>query len=111
MRLNLEHLRRRLAISHEIVKEARVVVAYADMANAIGLIEGLHGCPGLVKRDHCGSHAGISFVGVKKPLWWIASLKRDELERDGEVNQVKVEIIELQIRQRAIRASGTCSGA
>ena len=39
MRLDLEHLRRRFAISHEIVKEARVVVAYADMANAIGLIE------------------------------------------------------------------------
>ena len=56
-----------------------------------------------MKRDHCGSHAGISFVGVKKPLWWIASLKRDEFERDGEVNQVKVEIIELQIRQRAIK--------
>ena len=85
------------------MKQARVVVAYADMANAIGLIESLHGCTGLVKRTPCWSHAGIRFVGVKKPLWWIASLKRDEFERDGEMNEVKVEIIELQIRQRAIK--------
>ena len=73
-----------------------VPVADSDVPDQPLLHKRLHGPPGVLDRDVRELHLLVLAFGVMEPLRWISLLERDKLEADGEVDEVKVEILEAE---------------
>ena len=58
-----------------------------------------HRPPGFRKRHGVGHHHGILGIGIENPLWRIASVKIDVLERDREVNEIQIQLAQAEILQ------------
>jgi len=95
VQLDLQHGRLNLSVLQDIVDLAGVDVAAADVSRHLVVNERLHCVPGvLVASLIVENHRVV--IGVH-PLRRILALNSHELLGNGEVNQVQIEVLKLQI--------------
>lgn len=63
------------------------------------LYKTLHGLPSLTNRNRSKLHYLFCASRVVDPLWWVTNRKGNILETDGEVDEVKVEVLKAEILQ------------
>lgn len=87
-----------LGIRQDIHQQDRREVGNSNITDLARTDKILHGSPGFVDRDGVLLHV--------TPLRRVALLKGDVLERDGEVDQVEVDVFESEILQSAGERQG-----
>ena len=103
MHLNLKRGWFDLAVAEALADHGRVDVANTDVADETLSDELLHSMVCLLIRDsivndHLGSSAGDCWV-IVNPLRWVFVLNWHELQRNWEVDEVKVKVVDSEICQ------------
>ncbi len=98
--LDLEHRRSDPRIAHQIMNQAGRVVAHADPLHEASIDQRFHRRPCLMQRHACFVHARLGSVRVEQPFRRISLLYRHEFQRDGEVDQIEIELLQLQVFER-----------
>ena len=103
MHLNLKRGRFDLGIAEALADHGRVDVANTNVADETLSDELLHSMVCLLIRDsivkdHLGSSAGDCWV-IVNPLRWVFVLNWHELQRNWEVDEVKVKVVDSEICQ------------
>ena len=101
MHLNLKRGRFDLGIAEALADHGRVDVANTDVADETLSDELLHSMVCLfigdsIVNDHLGSSAGDCWV-IVNPLRWVFVLNWHELQRNWEVDEVKVKVVDSEI--------------
>lgn len=91
--LNVKNSRLDLGIRQDIHQQDSRKVRHSNITDLAGADKVLHGSPGLVDRDGVLLHVA--------PLGRVEHLKGDILKRDGEVDQVEVNVLQAEVLQRA----------
>ena len=108
--LDLQHGGRDARVVHQVAKERDGVVADADLPHELARDERLHRVPGLLERHVRLAHDGRVALRIVHPLGRVARLERHVGERDREVHEVEIEVVETEVLERALSSAGrTCS--
>ena len=98
MHLNLQNCRWDLAVLENFTEALEVEVAHANVSAKSFFLQFLHG---LISHLVCDTWFELQIlfltIGVVNPFRRVPSLNRDVLKVDGEVNQIKIEVIKLEI--------------
>ncbi len=100
MTLDLEHRRFDPRIAHQVMHQTGRVVAHADPLHEAFIDQRFHRCPCLMQRHGCFMHTRLGSLRIMHPFGRIAFLDRHELQRDGEVDQIEIELLQLQVFER-----------
>ena len=84
-------------VSKDVPQSLAVPVAPPDVPDQPFVHEALHGRPGVSHRYRLELHPLLLRAGVVYPLGRVADIEGDELEADGEVYEVEVEIVEAEV--------------
>ena len=95
MVLDLQRLRHDLGVPQHVQHKGAVVVADADAAREPLADQRLHRVPRRFERGRGARHAALFVV----PARWIPDRGVDVLERDGEVHDVEVEVVDAPVRE------------
>lgn len=87
-----------LGIRQDIHQQDGRKVGHSNITDLARADKILHGSPGLMDRDGVLSHVA--------PLGRVALLEGNILERDGEVDQVEVNVLQAEVLQRASESQG-----
>ncbi len=73
-------------------------VAHANVSYKTISNEFLHSFPSLLVSDGViGFHSGVCALGVVDPFWRISNLRVNILERNREMDQVKIKIVKAEV--------------
>ena len=89
-------------VAQDVSQQGDADVAHANGLDQTFLLEFLHSLPSFRVRDWILDHLHVLWVGEVDPLWRVAVLDWHELQRDGEVDQVQVEVLKAQVLQRLL---------
>lgn len=96
--LDLEHRGLNLGVLDDINELYCADVGHTNSPDETVINESLHSVPGLLISDGIVRfHTGILGLGVMNPLGRVADSKVNILERDREVNNVQVKVVNLTI--------------
>ena len=79
------------------------VIAHANLTGQPGIHQLLHAAPCRVQGNWCANETGVA-GRIMHPFGRIAGCDRHIFQRDREVDQIEVEIVQAQIAQRFARA-------
>ena len=101
--LDLEHGRLDCGVVEHLPEHHSVDVADTDVLGESLALESLHSLVSLLVSA-CGVENNLWFAAIQgwveaEPLGWILLLDGDELEGDGEMNQVQVKVVKTKISQ------------
>ena len=89
----MKNRRFQLCIGEYIPEALCIPVTEPDILDKAILHQLLHGLPGGAHRDRCKLHLLLRTFWIMNPLWRISDIKRNKLQADRKVNEVKVKIV------------------
>lgn len=99
MQLNLEDSGLDLAVLEDFSERLEHEVRDSDISGETGFLTFFHGLVGhLVSNSFLNDHLVFSFR-IVSPLRWVSDLGVDVLEGDGEVDDVHINVVELEVAQ------------
>lgn len=96
MELDLEDRWFDLGVGEDISDQRGTHVTDADGLNETLVVELLHGSPRLVNWHWIFKHGTVALWMIG-PLWWVMVLEWNVLERNWEMNQVEVDVVEAEV--------------
>ena len=81
-------------ITKDLSEENTVHVADTDVLNKAFLNKLLKGLPCFLDWDEILLHSWISARWIMNPLWWIPGLEWNELQRNREMDKVKIKVLQ-----------------
>lgn len=88
-------------VAEEVAEALGGEIANADAFDEAVIDELFHGAPGIGVGHADGFHGGV-FLGGVDPTGWVAFFEGDELEGDGEVDEVEVELVDAEVLEGAL---------
>lgn len=84
-------------VIQQVAQHGRLHIAHSNITHEAFAHELLHSLPGLAERHVIFNHPRRRCGGIEKPLRWVPRFKIHELERDGEVDVIHVEVVDLEV--------------